>query len=112
MKTPAALLAALALAGCSKGFLESHSTGFTEDSEKTALAYVQCLEPKWQAPATSLSKTRTPTGYTLEVSALHIGPIALAVIREQTPEKIDVEVFLPTAQGRAERWEEAARACL
>lgn len=111
MKTLAALLAALALAGCSKGFLESHSTGFTGDSEKTAQAYVQCLEPKWQAPATSLSKTKTPTGYTLEVSALHIGPIALAVIREQTP-GISVEVFLPTAQGRAERWEEAARACL
>lgn len=111
MKTFAVVMTAMALAGCSKSFLESHSTGFTERSEKSALDYVQCLEPKWQAPATSTSKIKTRTGYTLEVSASHIGPIALAVVNEESP-GISVDVFLPTAQGRAERWEDAARECL
>ncbi len=111
MKTSAAVMAAMALAGCSTGFLETHSTGFSERSEKSALGYLQCLEPKWQAPGTSISKIKTPTGYTLQVSASHIGPIALAVLTEKTP-GTSVEVFLPTAQGRAERWEEAAKACL
>ncbi|MGE8065071.1 hypothetical protein [Pseudomonas sp. NPDC089569] len=111
MKTFAAIITTLALAGCSQGFLESHSTGFTEKSKKSAQDYVQCLEPKWQAPATSISKIKTRTGYSLEISSTHIGPIALAVVTEENP-GINVDVFLPTAQGRAERWEDAARACL
>jgi hypothetical protein len=111
MKTFALVVTLMALVGCSRGFLESHSTGFTETSKKSPQVYVQCLEPKWQAPGTSTSKIKTPTGYTLEVSATHIGPIALAVINEETS-GISVDVYLPTAQGRAERWGDTARGCL
>jgi hypothetical protein len=111
MKTLVAIIALMALVGCSRGFLESHSTGFTETSEKNPQTYVQCLEPKWQAPGTSTSKKKTHTGYTLEVPASHIGPIALAVINEEAS-GISVDVYLPTAQGRAERWGDTARGCL
>ncbi|HBN8522209.1 hypothetical protein ACIUV2_25305 [Pseudomonas aeruginosa] len=111
MKAHAGMIAILALAGCSTEFLEKHSTGFSEHSKKSPAQYVQCLEPQWQAPGTSASKIETKTGYTLEVSGTHIGPIALAVINaEATGSQVDV--YLPTAQGRAERWEDAAKECL
>ncbi|MFJ4192524.1 hypothetical protein [Pseudomonas sp. NPDC089534] len=111
MRMIVAIAAAATLAGCAKGFFASHSTSFSERSDKPALAYVQCLEPKWQAPGTTTSKIKTPTGYTLEVSTPHTGPVALAVVNEAPPGS-DVDIFLPTAQGRAERWEDLARTCL
>lgn len=111
MKIIVAMVAAAALTGCAKGFFESHASGFSATAEQAPLAYVQCLEPRWQAPGTTASKIKTRTGYTLEVATAHTGPIALAVVNA-TPDGSAVEVFLPTAQGRAERWEDAARACL
>jgi hypothetical protein len=111
MKAITAFLAASLLAGCTNSFLASHTTSFTEQSHKSPLDYVQCLEPQWQAPGTSTSKIKTQTGYTLEVSSAYIGPIALAVI-ERTSSGSDVDVYLPTAQGRAARWEDAAKGCL
>ncbi|MBP2839275.1 hypothetical protein [Pseudomonas sp. PNP] len=111
LKHTTAILAAMTLAACSKGFMGEHATSFSENSQKAPQTYAQCLEPHWQAPGTTTSRIQTPTGYTVEVSATHIGPIALAVISKQASGS-HVEVFVPTAQGRAERWQDAAQACL
>ncbi|EPW8903492.1 hypothetical protein I5L34_33285 [Pseudomonas aeruginosa] len=111
MKMMAGVISLMTLYGCSTPSGEGRSGSFSEYTRKSPQEYVTCLEPKWQAVNISTSKTRTRSGFSLEASAPQSGPVALAIIDAQESGS-RVEVFLPTAQGRAETWGDRARSCL
>lgn len=106
-----ALLAPLILHGCSSEFLEKHSNNFSAHTPKLPRDYLACLQEKWTVVRSTISITKTPTGYTLEVADVHIGPAALAVIDQEGIGSM-VNIYQPVAQGNALHWKKSAQDCL
>lgn len=111
MRKVLAVMALIALAGCTTSGLEKGQPAYTGESGKTPKQLAQCLGPKWQAYNSSTSSIESETGYRIAASADLSGVVALAVI-EKANAGSTVRVFLPMDWSATSGWKDAAKDCI
>lgn len=111
MKMKIAVVAFIALTGCSVSGLQEKKPLFVGETVKAAGIVARCLGPKWQDINPSTSVTETENGYRVLVSDSSLGALVLATIVGKNGGS-SATVQASSAFGSAKAFVQAAKDCM